>query len=53
MVVGTGNIIGTTKERIQTYISDNIYNDYFVQLYYAENLIINQDDLKIISFGNT
>lgn len=53
MVVGTGNIIGTTKERIQTYISDNIYNDYFVQLYYAENLIINQDDLTITSFGNT
>ena len=53
MVVGSGSIIGSTKERLQTYISDNIYNDYFVQLYYAENLVIDPDDLLISSIGTT
>lgn len=53
MIIGSGSIIGSTKERLQTYISDNIYNDYFVQLYYAEDFIINSDDLSISSIGTT
>lgn len=33
MTVASGKILGSTNERIQSYPSDQIYNDYFIQLY--------------------
>lgn len=35
MTVASGKILGSTNERIQSYPSDQIYNDYFIQLYSA------------------
>ena len=34
--VTSGTVIGSTPNRIQSYLSENIYKDYFIQLYQAE-----------------
>lgn len=36
MTVANGKILGSTNERIQSYPSDQIYNDYFIQLCKAD-----------------
>lgn len=38
MTVASGKILGSTNERIQSYPSDQIYNDYFIQLYNAPDV---------------
>jgi len=43
MTVANGKILGSTNERIQSYPSDQIYNDYFIQLYQYPSLQIGND----------
>lgn len=43
MTVASGKILGSTNERIQSYPSDQIYNDYFIQLYNAPTVSVNSD----------
>lgn len=43
MTVASGKILGSTNERIQSYPSDQIYNDYFIQLYQYSGLKIGND----------
>ena len=37
MTVSTGKILGSCGERIQSYLSEYIYKDYYLQLYSDEN----------------
>ena len=43
MTVASGKILGSTNERIQSYPSDQIYNDYFIQLYSAPVVNVGSD----------
>lgn len=43
MTVASGKILGSTNERIQSYPSDQIYNDYFIQLYDAPVVNVGSD----------
>lgn len=43
MTVASGKILGSTNERIQSYPSDQIYNDYFIQLYDASSVSVGSD----------
>lgn len=43
MTVASGKILGSTNERIQSYPSDQIYNDYFIQLYNAKTVNVGSD----------
>lgn len=43
MTVASGKILGSTNERIQSYPSDQIYNDYFIQLYSAQVVNVGSD----------
>ena len=43
MTIANGKILGSTNERIQSYPSDQIYNDYFIQLYQYNGLKIGDD----------
>lgn len=43
MTVASGKILGSTNERIQSYPSDQIYNDYFIQLYSATDVNVGSD----------
>lgn len=43
MTVASGKILGSTNERIQSYPSEQIYNDYFIQLYQYPDLQIGND----------
>ena len=43
MMIANGKILGSTNERIQSYPSDQIYNDYFIQLYQYADLKIGSD----------
>lgn len=43
MTVASGKILGSTNERIQSYPSDKIYNDYFIQLYSASVVNVGSD----------
>lgn len=43
MTVASGKILGSTNERIQSYPSDQIYNDYFIQLYNAPTVNVGFD----------
>lgn len=36
MEITSGIVLGSTPNRIQSYLSENIYKDYFIQLYQAE-----------------
>ena len=47
MTVATGKILGSTNERIQTYPSEEIYNDYFVQLYNKADGVELDNEYKI------
>lgn len=43
MTVASGKILGSTNERIQSYSSEQIYNDYFLQLYSAQVVKVNSN----------
>lgn len=43
MTVASGKILGSTNERIQSYPSEQIYNDYFIQLYSAPVVNVGSD----------
>lgn len=43
MTIASGKILGSTNERIQSYPSDKIYNDYFIQLYSASVVNVGSD----------
>lgn len=40
MTVTQGKILGSTKNRIQSYLSENIYKDYFIQLDNVQNRVL-------------
>ena len=43
MTIASGKILGSTNERIQSYPSEQIYNDYFIQLYSAPVVNVGSD----------
>lgn len=43
MTVASGKILGSTNERIQSYPSNQIYNDYFIQLYNAPDVQVDSN----------
>ena len=47
MVITAGQVIGSTYERIQSYLSDEIYMDYYVQLCKIPGLKITDEDKGI------
>lgn len=47
MTVATGKILGSTNERIQSYPSEEIYNDYFIQLYNKKDGVELDGEYKI------
>lgn len=53
--VASGKIIGSTAERIQSYLSEYIYKDYYIQLYNVNNDIINNigNRARISSYDHT
>lgn len=52
MEITSGTILGSTPNRIQSYLSENIQKDYFIQLYKADNSVIGYRKL-ISSYDHT
>lgn len=52
MEITSGTVLGSTPNRIQSYLSENIQKDYFIQLYKADNSVIGYRKL-ISSYDHT